>query len=749
MVADTFKYYALTEYQEQQPHNLLLKSYNSYNKSSNGITSFIFYDITSESYMPIYNSDVTSPILSQSLYSSQLTSPIDNKEPYIFEKEIKYKGSLKITINEFTHELYIEELPIIEYGFDEFPVFTSDILELIKKCIKIYGSIVELAIIIRPQVFAFSPEVGELIKESYSYQMSNSVFQKTKKIKESLANSIAAEKTKQKEQDARIEREIERRRRTFGLLREDYKTEEEYRSALNEKVKEYSIRKRNHCLIQYDINMDHYVNSIIDMYQEESHLSSVLKMFGIVNDSTGELICKKYDDEEDPQKKEIVEKILSYYLTKHKIELEREIIKKFPLIREKKDENDYAYKWDIRLDRSEELSSYDDEYDEEDEYDEDEFLVKKPKDKEKIREIAIKLSRDYCYSLASKLDKIGVYLGDTSSYNPEEEVQAAIEKRLNYLLACQRLWEKISYYTKIIDNPESFVDFSSNKKLISMLMECPVFFKFAFDYYHSYGGEVINLLMIKPGTIDINLDNLRCFASPDNSENFGRYKADSAILSLLHSIPRKKQEYHEKYVHEFIKDKNYSCERLIITIPNSMPKEKIRELILFGFKYAKDRINFICEGIDPALYIKEYIVLEELNAQKQGESIIGDMINVFVNIDPDYYQNYCLTTPTNRSLFKRYGYNSDYKYSRKTLMGLKGAINTAIAYNREINYGFINWNEVEEHLLGYYTNPDYCPYTHQEKVEQEMLIIGADEERAKTYFREFEYRKNKFSDTWE
>ena len=113
MVADTFKYYALTEYQEQQPHNLLLKSYNSYNKSSNGITSFIFYDITSESYMPIYNSDVTSPILSQSLFSSQLTSPIDNKEPYIFEKEIKYKGSLKITINEFTHELYIEELPII------------------------------------------------------------------------------------------------------------------------------------------------------------------------------------------------------------------------------------------------------------------------------------------------------------------------------------------------------------------------------------------------------------------------------------------------------------------------------------------------------------------------------------------------------------------------------------------------------------------------------------------------------------
>ena len=38
MVADSFKYYAITDYQENQSRNIILKSYKSYNNTSNGIT---------------------------------------------------------------------------------------------------------------------------------------------------------------------------------------------------------------------------------------------------------------------------------------------------------------------------------------------------------------------------------------------------------------------------------------------------------------------------------------------------------------------------------------------------------------------------------------------------------------------------------------------------------------------------------------------------------------------------------------
>lgn len=682
MVADSFKYYALTDYQENQSRNIILKSYKSSNNTSNGITTFICYDIISESYITYSNSNP--------LNEQILIEPPSNNKQVIFERNLIYKGKLKFTINEILHELCIEELPTIRHNFDEFQVFTSDILDILKRCIKEYNSIVELRITIRPQVFAFSPEVAELIKGTYSYQVSKSIFERTKKIKEALIKRVESEKKKQREKDANIERELERRRKTFGLVKEDYKTEEEYLLAVNQKVRDYALKKREHCIRQYNINMDYCISSIIDLYKEESTLSSILEAFGIVESEKEELIYQKYDNEIDPEKKKITEKVLNGYLIKLKIELEKIIIKSFPIIREIKDEFDSYYKSDLKLfDRT--------GYDE--------------------KGLAKELSRDYCYYLAERLKEAGIKLTNCLPDYPSTEKQAAIEKMMNHLLICQRLCEKISYYTHIIDNPESFIEFGKDNKLTSVLMECPVFFKFGYDYF-PHSSEVINLLMIKPGTNNFNLENLKCFANPENKENFGRYKADSDRLDLLRCVPRKKLEYHTKYIEDFIKNKHYTCERLIITVPNSLPLEKVRELILFGFKYAKSRINFVCEGIENALYIKKYIITRELNNYKNGESFIGDLLSIFVNIDPNYYQNYCLTFPSNKSFFMQYAFKSKYKYRRKKVLDIKGEISAAIWYNMKKNNGNINYREVEENLLGTYNELEYNPYNFSKEVSE-------------------------------
>lgn len=89
MVADSFKYYALTDYQENQSRNIVLKSYKYYDKSADGITTYICYDIVSESYITYSNSN--------SLNEQILIEPTSNNKQNIFERKLIYKGKLKFT----------------------------------------------------------------------------------------------------------------------------------------------------------------------------------------------------------------------------------------------------------------------------------------------------------------------------------------------------------------------------------------------------------------------------------------------------------------------------------------------------------------------------------------------------------------------------------------------------------------------------------------------------------------------------
>jgi len=86
MVADSFKYYALTDYQGNQSRNIILKSYKSYNNTSNGITTFICYDIISESYITYSNSNP--------LNEQILIEPSSSNKQNIFGRTKKIKETL-------------------------------------------------------------------------------------------------------------------------------------------------------------------------------------------------------------------------------------------------------------------------------------------------------------------------------------------------------------------------------------------------------------------------------------------------------------------------------------------------------------------------------------------------------------------------------------------------------------------------------------------------------------------------------
>lgn len=107
---DVFKYYGLTSYQQiLQNSNIVLDDYKMYDVKKDDKINYIIFDIKSH---------------------------LEEKD--IIINNINYLDNLEFTYDIIDNTITIHKLPIIDYENDNISVFSTDILEIIKKSIKKY-----------------------------------------------------------------------------------------------------------------------------------------------------------------------------------------------------------------------------------------------------------------------------------------------------------------------------------------------------------------------------------------------------------------------------------------------------------------------------------------------------------------------------------------------------------------------------------------------------------------------------------
>lgn len=626
---DIFKYYSLTNYQHKlEKSNVILDDYKSSDKRENDKIKYVIFDIHSHI-----------------------------EEKGIIVNNIKYLDNLEFTYDIVLNKVIIQKLPTFKYDYDDIFVFTSDILEIIKKSLNKYTKIDDVEIVIDPLlIFAYSKDVECLIRQNKNIKLIDKIVERTDIARDSLNRKIIKEKRKLDESDKKREKVLEKRKETFGIKKEDFKSIEEYKQELNKKIVEYAKkqyerydRHLNICKSKYfeyiktgfERDIDFYFDNYIEYICDEDELEQI-------------------EDSDNPE--ELKKELLNKYIEKI-MDLEINKISRVKEMQESDWKQEALESMDARLSRR----GYEYTY-------------------ELLQNVSFELNVDDIYIDFSKHP---IYTTEDKEF---------IFKMINLVFYIYDLKEKIKYYQKIISNPDTAcLEFEKNNILWGNILELPYFFKVACEnFQNSY--DKFNMLMIKPGTTNIDLDNI-VFLSKYEKEAFrGPSRYGSAPC---YETKKFKYNYHKKIVGDIVSNKLYNAERLIVTIPKSLEYEEVKKLVDFGIKYGFN-INFICESLDVYLNVRRIIILKEIAMRKQDNTFIGNNGNIFVNIDPYYYQTYFATLPTNKVFWHMYNYSSNYKYNRKDINSLTSLIHECMYVNYLKNDGNINYEELEEHLLGSY-----------------------------------------------
>lgn len=196
---------------------------------------------------------------------------------------------------------------------------------------------------------------------------------------------------------------------------------------------------------------------------------------------------------------------------------------------------------------------------------------------------------------------------------------------------------------------------------------------------------------------DIDLDHIRVFTR-NNGQEFGSTKVE-------------RQAYLQKIMQG---EMNYSsCHRLMVTIPKSLCFESVIKIIDYAHKNSHKTL-FVCETPAVAVMIKEILVDRSLHAYKQVSAVNYNskdyfyreryLNECFISVDPEYYSNFMLDTPTNKVFWHRYDYTGNYKFRKKEPASLDYVIDRAIEQNT--HDGVIDYERINKQLLGSYSSKE-------------------------------------------
>lgn len=595
--------------------------------------------------------------------------------------DFEYNGSLEFIYSKPTNDVHITKLPYVKFGKDNIPIFTSDIGKIIVDVLNKYLSSDDIKISFSQlQLFATDSRITQTIpsiSNTSNYILLNDIITRIDLEERKLKEHILCLKAHQDRVDNARERAVSKKRKIFGIDPNYYENEQAFYETINKKICEVYQQKINKILKHIEASQNKYKKLLKDnletiISEESLHdyiaYSPIFKKF-----------IKEYVTSINPQSylgdnyyKEQQDKYIETNWEKFKEEyinyLFNEDLKVIiPIV-------DYVINSIFTL-TYEELFGYDEgcHKDNKTLYAAVINIIKYP-DHFRYPEY---LDHDYTfyhpifgshnYNIVDKYDFARHYLNSN--------IGRAIELLLQY----RTLKEKLEEYNHILDNPSSALQiFSKNKDSWSTIMQYPYFLKLSRDPYKGSGHELFNLLMIKPGTVFFDSDNIRSFIQ----------KRDKKIMdSANRGIPEKIEIFSQ------------NCHRLMITIPDSFQYDSLRKVI----NYAHNRgrvLNFICQSPDIAHIVKNIIIQEELKARQNKQHYLKD--KCFINIDPNYYDSFFVNTPSNKEFWHRYDFTSDYKYRRKTIYDLHSVIDMCIdEYLKQYsNDSLVDYDVIYEMLLG-------------------------------------------------
>lgn len=636
-----------------------------------------------------------------------METDIVNRDNLIVKK-INYQGYLEFIYDKRTKLVLINHIPTIKYGKVTIPIFTSDLVISMIKILNKFIPSDEIKINFKNplEVIAIDKKVEELlpdIKMVKNYNLLNQIRENIRREEAKIRGHILREKEKQDRIWRSEERVMAKKSQVFGIKPEDYRTKEDFERALEQVlIPMWEKKKANierhlklnetaykelmlkvdpefKCLKKFIDNIDNYI-----YYSEHPHIYlGETKLNNYVSNAKDESIpskivslIKKYGYDIESASKEDIDTFLDYFMN-------CDLFGKENLV------DFYGYTRDeIR----------------------DEYInynyngYGPPQDDFEYAGYEL----DYqLYNLAFKeklASKYGKYFHPIFHLDSMDEM---FKSGVNLLMQIHALRKQLEYYQNIINNSQKATNmFVQNSTISGLIMDLPTWFRIERDNYTSItmkDREKFNLLMIKPGTKEIDLNNTRIFATR-NGKSFGKSKTE--ILNYLNSS----------------RDYLLKCDRFIFCIPDSLKFEEIKKIIDFAFHKTYSRINFVCESQTIEFIVKRivwYKMKKEIYENGHWSHLFQD---VYINIDQNYYRNFWMTTPDNKTFYHLYDYTSDYKYHRKLKCSFSEYIlfayaalteekNIEIFENKYLiapdNFDNLNYEIIEELIFGGYDEPKY------------------------------------------
>ena len=639
-----------------------------------------------------------------------MASDIVNNDNLIVKK-INYQGYLEFVYDKRTKLVLINHIPTIKYGKVTIPIFTSD---LVISMIKILGKFIpsdEIKINFKNplEVMAIDKKVEELlpdIKMVKNYTLLNNIRENIRREEAKIRGHIIREKEKQDRIWRSEERVMAKKSQVFGIKPEDYKTKEDFERALEQVLIPIWEKKKANIERHLKLNETAYKELMLKADPEFKCLKSLSEGY-IKSNENYYVSCAR--DESIPSKivslinkygyniesasKEDIDTFLDYFMNCD-LSGKENLVDLYKKTRQNSADEMHGY--NIAYLKGEQLWNY---------------------------KYAGETLNYKFYNMAFKDENLWELYG--KYYHPIFHLNYTnkmFEKGVNLLMQIHTLREKQEYYQNLLNNPRKAINlFVKNSTVSGLIMDLPAWFRIERDTFSSFPikeREIFNLLMIKPGTRQINLNETRIF-STRNGRTFGKTETD--ILEYLSKS----------------RDNLLWCNRFIITIPDSLAFEKIKEIIDFTFFKANEVINIICESPTTAYLVKSIIWFKMKNIVNENCDEYNVYRRIFVNVDPNYYRNFWMTTPDNKTFYHLYDNTSDYKYHRKLKCSftdyllwpyaIASGINTDNIHGnnyykipdvRGVDWGDkytitpddfenLNYEMIEELIFGSYGNPKY------------------------------------------
>lgn len=533
------------------------------------------------------------------------------------------------------------------------------------------------------QKFAIDERLEKLlpqIKQAIPYKRMCLIFEQMQILEEKIKKDVLAEKKRKDKESAIKEKVIAEKSIIYGIDQRNYENYLDYLNAVNKRIVEVCEYKINNIKRHIEANKKIYITLLKKNDSFYKTLKTILDSFyeGFdIHEYCVEEVCKIIEENIDASKKvKITEELINLYCNAvyqfdSDISNEKSLVSLLSKIRTERS-------WD------------------ECKYDEDGKRTAKPND---MYDFILGIQNFYgnaCEEIINYPNPI---------FNGSRIVQKDFKKCMDVLLQIASLKKQLAYYESIKENPDkSLLNFQNRSNSWNSIIHFPYWLRLGRDTSKkdpNYIKESFNLLMIQPGVKDIDLNNIRTFTR-NNGQEFGSTKIE-------------RQEYLKKVM--LGNQKCLFCERLMVTIPKSLDFESIIKITDYVHQYG-GQLQFVCESQDVAVTIKEILVDRAILAYQQV-SIVSDGNHVdnykkirnryfkdrcFVCVDPNYYTNFMLDTPSNKVFWHRYDYTGNYKFRKQEPISFDYLIDYVIYKNT--HNGVIDYERICKQLLGSYSSKE-------------------------------------------